>query len=285
MKYLLIAIILFIHHQQVLSQIKKVELNFNSGIQKSDFDWSIAGNGINYLSELKYNKLISFNNQFQLKAQITNRISVNLKAQYLKNLNGKASDADYGGNDRTYPDISFFNSKKGNGSALSIEGEYLLYQKQKFELLSGLGLQYKQQLFTLDEMPDNHTAAKYHALWLSPFFSIKTRGKYQKFEPFIEVSAALHRYKAVADWIFRTDFKHPKSFEQEAWGLNLQSSIGSLYSISPKLKLKAAYTIGMSKTNTGKDIAYLTDRTAETPFNGALLKFQEFTIGIQYKIL
>ena len=285
MKVFLTLFIASLYFNAAIGQLKKLTAEMNLGYLNTNYNWSIAGNGVNILSELHYNPIHALNSEMKLSTNITNRININLSAQILKNISGKGIDADYGGNDRTDPSIGYFNSSKGTGFQVALNSMYLINPKNKIKTSAGLGGVLKKQLFTLNEIDDNQSVTKYHAQWIAASVNTKATTQFQKFEPFIGADLLPFKYYAVADWILRADFKHPKSFEQKSWGFGWKINMGSFYQVNPSVKLKAQYTFSSMKANSGQDIAYLVDRTAYTPFNGSKLLQSSFNLGIEIGIL
>ena len=285
MKVFLTLFVASIFSHAALGQFKNLTAEINLGYLKSNYNWSIAGNDVNILSELHYNPIHSVNSEIGVSTSVTSRINIDLSTEFIKNISGKGMDADYGGNNRANPTIGYFNSNKGSGFQIALNGLYLINPKNKIKASAGLGGVLKKQLFTLNEINNNQSVTKYHAQWVAATISTKTTTQFNKFEPFISADLLPFKYYAVADWILRADFKHPKSFEQKSWGLGWKINIGSYYNVSPTVKLQAQYTLQSMKANSGQDIAYLVDRTAHTPFNGSKLFQSSFNFGLGVRIL
>ncbi len=242
------------------SSEKTIERDIRYGIGKrlEKFDWSISGAGgsPNILSELTWSDISAI----EFKATMTVKKE---KLYYRGSISsaqingGDNRDSDYNGDNRTL-EFSRSDNSGNKGSLWDLSGGVgQIYRRAGYDyaLLGGVSAHNQNfrmtdgfQTLCVSGSPLSCTGStgpfagldsSYQTLWIGPWAGIDFHhlSKDKKLSAFASLEMHLAYYYAVADWNLRNDFKHPKSFEHEAYGYGLIYSMGLNYEVSKTISL------------------------------------------------
>lgn len=257
--------------------------------RKTDFRWSIAGNikgeSPNIFSELIFKPIQSSGFFINASYKIHKRFSIETEFNRLFTHNGSATDFDYSGNDRTYPNTQLYlKSNKGNITNASGQLDYYILDKASFHIKAGAGYIFSNELFYLlnDNEPNLHTS--YTAKWNGPKFNLEAQWVSNwKIKLAGAINYNLMQYNANANWNLIEEFKHPVSFKQNANGSGWNYSANAVYQINKRIGLNIGWQYANWKTKYGIDKLFLkTGDVPETRFNGAFKKSNEWKLAASY---
>lgn len=284
-----------------------IRIDTGVGVDTSTLQWNIAADpsgrtGPNILSELSYRD-VTFT-VFNASADIHihqgwlqgSTIFMDYRAGQATG--GEVQDSDYNGNNRTQEysrslssarDSTLRSIEIGVSHGISLTGNSRLVpalavarHEQNMVMTDG---RQTVDIYNPDNLGDfrgtlNSTyASQWTGAWTGMNWEYSTR--------FHQLSAGyryywLH-YHAEADWNLRSDFAHPKSFEQWAHGG------GSAWELSYKLSFSQAFSLSLSwyrqdwDTGTGKDKVYFADgSTGSTQLNEVTWESTGYNMGLQF---
>jgi len=265
------------------------DLNLGTGYRVDRLDWSIAGNGVNILSELTWKDVASY--QLQTDSRLTvNHVRLRFQGDYGWTVSGKNQDSDYDGNNRTQ-EYSRSNNDAGAGYVYDFDPGlgYVFEISPKFSVTPEVGFSYHIQHLTMRNglqtvsVSTNHPKVQspgpfpslnssYHARWqggwigaevpLQAMPALKLQG-----------SASYHwvDYRGEANWNLRSDFAHPVSFVQIATGTGFEFALRADYALSSAWALGFNSNYRSYTTTDGTDTTFNPNGSVNsvTRFNGA----------------
>lgn len=249
--------------------------------REDNLNWNIAGNSINILSELQWEKLaisqLSIDSGLNLPKDL--RLSSHLDFGHLDS--GMNQDSDYNGSDRTQEYSRSINKAGGSVVDASVGlGKVLRFDYPGFtgrlSLTPLVGLSIHQQKLTMTDGiqvisasstspplgPIAGLNSSYNTQWMGPWWGLNAgwdSGRRVAIEAGIEYHLA--DYTAQANWNLRTDFAHPVSFTHHANGEGLVVNISASYSISARWKMGLMMARQRWKAHAGTDVVFLSDGT------------------------
>jgi len=295
-----------------------LDLGISFGYRIDDLDWSIAGGGVNILSELTWEdlRIYQVKAEGRLSVPFYNRpfaIYVRSAFSYGKMIDGDNQDSDYTGNNRTL-EFSRSNNDANDGTVLDgsigvglqskrkwIRNQWMLraapligysYHQQNLEMTNGF-----QTIPLLGLFPGLNSS--YDAEWSGPWVGLDLMiddGKKNT----LFASMEYHwdtTYTAEADWNLRPDFVHPVSFKHEADGEGLVGTAGWTYQIWKNLSIHATLEYQIWTTEAGVDTTFLsqqeitrlaaeegiiTNGSIKTRLNQVTWETRAFNLGFQY---
>ncbi len=285
----------------------ETEFTFSAGYRRDDLDWNIAGysplgNYVNILSELTWKDLESFQLKLQNKTVIPNIIYFRAFVSYGWIYDGKVQDSDYLGDNRTFEfsrsnnsadDGDVWDASFGIGYPLRLGGDEI------WTITPLVGYSYHEQNLTSTD--GNQTIpplgsfpgldSTYETQWKGPWIGLDLHFKAkeietwpQRIEPYFSVEYHWADFDAEADWNLRSDFEHPKSFEQEADGNGWVVGIGFNFVLNPDLLLNFNYDYQNWSTDDGTDKVFFSDgTTAKTRLNEVNWTSHALSLGFIYR--
>ncbi|WP_316769115.1 hypothetical protein [Pedobacter frigiditerrae] len=272
--------------------LKKWNIKPFVGLNKTNFDWSIAGNSAgknpNILSELIWIDLKSTGFGIEVRYLLPKNLNLKASSEYYTITKGEATDTDYADDNREsvfYSDL--LNADKGHLFNSSLQLSYQALTFGKLNISPIMGVAYNQQEFQLLESINNPSTAG-----LNSTYKVKYRGfdfgttigfKNRLFNLSIEVLGGFYKYGAEANWNLIPDFEKPVSFIHKANSFKLAGDLNLSVPINKQLKLELDYKIHQMKTNSGIDRAfYINETPKETLFNGATLNTNALCLGLSF---
>lgn len=272
---------------------------------RSDFNWSIGSNGRgdaspNILSELTYRDLQSthwnldntFN--FNVNSQWTWTNQVKLATGVIDS--GQIQDSDYDRDHRQNEYSRSYSYPKGSVLRDMTLASGLQRQLSPYWQASGLiGVSQHQQSFsktdgeqvvaTQNRTPSvgkfNGLSSSYAADWQSIWLGIGASWKSQGHQLTWQLEQHLSDFYAEANWNLRSDFAHPKSFDQVATGQAQVLSMRYQKMINPRLNVLINWQSEHWQTDAGIDTVYFANgSTASTRLNEAKWQTQRLSVGL-----
>lgn len=257
------------------------DISVNVVRREDNLNWSIAGNSINVLSELQWEKLaisqLSIDSGFNFPKNF--RLSAHLDFGRINS--GINRDSDYNGSDRTLEYSRSINKAGGYVADASVGlGKVLRFDYPrstgKFYLTPLVGLSIHQQNLTMTDGVQVISASStspplgqiaglnssYNAQWMGPWWGLNARwdsGRRLAIDSGIEYHLA--DYTAKANWNLRTDFAHPVSFTHHSNGEGLVMNVSASYSINARWKMGLMMSRQRWKAHAGTDLVFLSDGT------------------------
>lgn len=284
-------------------------LAVSAGQRKDNLNWSIPGNGVNVLSELKWEDLAITQLQAVVEFHLKNDRRLRARLGYGVIGSGANQDSDYNGNNRTQ-EFSRSNNKAGGnvfdasigmGKMLRLrdlsEGKYLYVTP-----LVGLSL-HRQNLTMTDGVqtvcvlpdckiplgPFPGLASSYDAQWLGPWLGAEARIETEQgWSVMANAEYHLAEYSAKANWNLRTEpvtgFAHPVSFRHTATGDGFVLSLGASYPVGNNWKMNFTMEQRKWTTRAGSDQVYFADGTVGyTRLNAVHWDSTAYNLGIVRK--
>jgi len=302
----LVAMLLLITVNQSFAQpANNYEVTVTNGYRHDDFDWSIAGGGVNVLSELTWRDLEIYqvNAAGKYLHEFPSRLTIYTRANlgYGWILSGENQDSDYDGNDRTL-EYSRSSNDGGGGNVWDASGGVGLktdFGRGVFSLVPLVGFSYREQNLRISDGfqtiatagrtppigPISGLDSTYETRWYGPWAGLDLEilpSERMRFHGTFEY----HRiqYEGVGNWNLRTDFAHPKSFEHLADGYGIVSKAGADIALNRNWFITADFGYQYWTTDNGTDQTFLANGTsAVQPFNGANLESYSVMAGVTYR--
>lgn len=270
-----------------LPQAPAYDLEFNTGLGNSQgtLQWNIAGgnDGPNVLSELTYRD-VNFR-QFTMATTLKvyrgwltdHEVSVTFGTGTANE--GTVQDSDYDGDNRTQEYSRSYSSavdSKMTDFSIGLARRILLDRYQTIKPMAGYSHKSQNMLMTEGlqtintDNPDaigpfrgtlNSTYdTEWNSFWLGIGWSFETQHHN------LAVSARYEwlDYSAIADWNLRSDFAHPKSFEQNAAGNGYGLSLDYSFHVNRTVSLWFSWQQKDWKTDPGQDTVYFADGSRGT---------------------
>jgi hypothetical protein len=274
------------------------ELTLTAGIRNDDLEWSIAGNGVDVLSELSWTDVDSYQISVANQTRLKNNLYFRIQFNYASFMDGKVRDSDYGGNGKTAEWSRSISESSGDQLwDFSTGGGFAFFFLQKRLMISPLlGISYHQQNlriqngaqvvsesnpFGRSDPPaigplSSQLNSSYFARWAGPWIGCDLRYA-QKVQPAshhnleFRFSMELHLadYYGEGNWNLRGDLVHPKSFEHETDGYGISLTGQCLIHIGRHWDITFTATHQDWSTDSGTDRKFLVSGgTAATKLNG-----------------
>ncbi len=273
--------------QNILAE--KLSVEVGSEYRNTDFRWSIDGTVddryVNIFSELTFKPISSAGAFANLQYRVHNLVSAQISYSHLFTFNGKVTDYDYDGNDRTNP-ITQLNLKSNIGGMnhLKLLALFHAVENAKMNTTIGLGYGINSEKFYLLDDNNKNLRSTYLAKWYGPQISLD--GKMNLIQNWFlrgAVTAGFLKYAGEGNWNLIEEFQHPVSFVQTAYGLQMDGRLGILYYFNKNLKLGIDGIYSYWKTGRGTDKLFLKNGdTPTTGFNSALKKSIGLRLGTKY---
>lgn len=267
--------------QAVAAVVIPMTLSVSSGQRNDNLNWSIAGDTVNVLSELKWENLSMTQFQAAGEFHLKNDRRFRVRLGYGVIDSGTNQDSDYLGSNRIQ-EFSRSNNKAGGGvlDASMAIGKSLrlrdLRAGRSFYVMPLVGLSIHRQNLTMTDGvqtissastpplgPFQGLASSYDAQWMGPWLGVEARVEAEQgWSLMANAEYHLAEYSAKANWNLRTTFAHPVSFRHTATGEGLVLSLGASYPVANNWKIN--FTMGQHKwtTRAGSDQIYFADGTA-----------------------
>ncbi len=257
-----------------------LEVHTGVGNSQGTLVWNISGaeGGPDILSELTY-KDIQFV-QYGMQSNLTVRQGPLTDYEFFMSfisstaVSGTVTDSDYHGNQR-----SDEYSRSESSAENSTMKDFTLGSAHRFSLdryqhiKPMIAYTYKQQLLLMTEGvqvldarnpfnigPFRNTLnsryeTQWHGLWTGAQWGFQTRKHQLK----ADLKFYWLDYQAEADWNLRSDFAHPKSFEQWALGSGTGIALFYQYNLSNVFSFWLNWSKESWNTDPGQDVVYFAD--------------------------
>ncbi|MBO9204785.1 MULTISPECIES: hypothetical protein [Niastella] len=256
----LITLLLLSGSYVSMAQHPRLQLSITSGYRQNNLQWSIAGNANgqqpNVLSALQWEQVGGPVTGMQVQVKLFNHWKLEGDYERTFFLSGKASDTDYGGNDRT--NIVYaaqFQAGKGGSNYWQVGLANQIPVTSKFAITPSAGYGVFHQTFYLtgNTASISDLNSTYKTKWTGPYAQLLCSLALTKK---VFVNAGLRysqvQYRASANWNLIREFSHPESFRHTANGYGINTPIAVLYHVS------AIHSIGLtgcySRWQTGRGI-------------------------------
>lgn len=273
-RYLVTIAALFLWSEKIFGQHAATSLVLNTGYQRENFNWSIAGNlqgkDPNILSELVWKDLESISSGLEVNLNVWKRLVLHAGFSHSFIVSGKVTDTDYGEDNRTSPTFSAaLKSNRGSTGKWCGGLGYSFTDDEKYTLIPYAGYAvHRQSLFLQDDADLNST---YRTVWKGPFARLEatlflTKRIYaQSLLAYYQVN-----YQAEANWNLVESFQHPVSFAHRAKGYGLEGEVTLGMTLGARFSLCAMANIFRWSTGAGTDTLYLrTGEIVKTKLNSA----------------
>lgn len=283
----------------------EVRMVFGAGYRRDDLNWNIAGdsggNNPNVLSELTWNDLESYQVKFQGSFLIPNIVALRGYADYAWIFDGENQDSDYLGDNRA-DEFSRSNNDADEGNvwdgSLGVGYPFRTGQTviATFTPLAGYS-QHEQKLKITDgyqtipptgSFPDLNSS--YDTEWKGPWIGMDMRFRAEELNNFAKrletyFSFEYHwvDYHAQADWNLRDDFRHPKSFEQDADGTGWIIGTGLNFVLQRNIALNFNFDYQNWQAKDGSDKIFFVDgTTVKTRLNE--VNWSSYALGLGLEV-
>ncbi len=258
---------------------KKPELTVGPVWQKTDFRWSIDGtvNGqyVNVLSELIFKPVNSAGFFIRGAYPLSEKLSASASYTQQFTFQGKVSDRDYNGTDRSQmvTDLNL-QSNRGNSQSFSAQLDYDVYSEHEFFLRPGAGFILVKELFNLSDDNNADLRSSYSPKWFGPFALMNLKKDVSpKVVAGIGARVYYLNYRAKANWNLIETVQHPVSFTHHARGYGLDLDGKVIYRVNSNITAGIRAVYSNWRSNVGTDKLYLSDGQIQTTnMNGAFRK-------------
>jgi len=295
-----------------ISQHLETEFTLTTGIRSDDLDWSIAGNNVNYLSELTWSNVDSYQISLANRTQLKNRLYFRGAFNFAWIQDGTVRDSDYGQDNRggewsrsisdTTGDELWDLSGGGGYSFYFLQNRLtisplvgLSYHKQNLRIQNGNQVVSGANPFGGSNPPatgplDSRLDSTYFARWFGPWIGCDLRYR-PKIKPNVyhamelRLSLELHwaDYYGEGNWNLRSDLAHPKSFEHETYGYGISITGQWLINIANQWDLTFSASHQDWSTDDGTDRKFLSGGgTTTTRLNKVNWESTSFMVGVTY---
>lgn len=274
-------------HASLAQPAPLFDINIETGMGNSQgtLVWNISGGdgGPNILSELTY-KDVKF-------VEYYGSANIHIRQGWLKDydifmdyssgvaIDGSVQDSDYDGNNRSQEysrSQSSAEDSKMRQFNFGIAYPFHLTHNQKLRAMAAYvyseqnmvmtdGVQVLDTSNPLNIGPfrgalNSHYLAEWQGGWLGLEWALQSKHHHLA----LSAKQYLLDYHAVADWNLRSDFAHPKSFEQWAVGSGTGLSLYYGFSLSENFSLWLNWTQETWSTDPGQDKVYFADGSIGT---------------------
>ena len=288
----------------------ETEFTLSGGYRRDDLDFNIAGPGQNpnIISELTWEDLEIFQLKLQNKTVIPNVFYFRALVSYGWIFDGEVQDSDYAGDNRTL-EFSRSNNSADDGDVLDaaagIGYPLRLGGAEIWTITPLVGFSYLEQNLTMTDgyqtiatpgvtQPpgpfsglDSTYETQWQGLWVGldlHFRSKKVASWPHRIEPYFSIEYHWAEFDAEGDWNLRSDFEHPKSFEQEADGNGWVLGLGFNYFFNPNWLLNFNYDYQNWSTDEGTITFFNADGTRpKRTLNEVNWTSNAISLGIVYR--
>ncbi len=290
----------------------KTDLTLTAGLRRDDLEWSIAGNGINVLSELSWSDVESYQISLHSRTQLEDRVYLRAHINYAWVIDGTIRDSDYGQNGEAAEWSRSISESTGDELwDITAGGGYSFFFLQKRLTVSPLlGISFHKQnlriqngrqvisetnpfggsnppgIGPLSDQLDSSYFARWTGPWLGCDLSYEPNTKlFRDHTMEFRFSFELHwaQYFGEGNWNLRGDLAHPRSFDHRADGFGI--SLTGQWLINMRDQWDIALTASHQdwSTESGEDRKFLASGgTASTRLNGVDWSSTSFMVGAVY---
>jgi hypothetical protein len=290
----------------------EAEFYLTSGSRCDNLEWSIAGNGVNVLSELSWSDVESYQISIGNHIQLKNNLQIRGQFNYAVITNGNLRDSDYG-NDGAADEWSRSISESDGDQLWDIAaggGYAFLFFDKRLALSPMLGISYHKQNLRIqngrqvisetnpfggaDPPPvgplSSQLNSSYFARWMGPWVGVDLRYKPKMHPPVyhameLRFSLELHwaDYYGQGNWNLRSDLQHPISFEHEADGFGINLTAQCLVALDDQWDITIAANHQNWSTEAGTDRKFLSSgRSSTTRLNEVAWNSTSYMMGVVY---
>lgn len=294
------------------SPFVEADLTLTTGIRKDELEWSIAGNGIDLLSELSWSDVDSYQVSVAGHAQFQHNVYFRGQFNYAWVIDGSVRDSDYGQDgqraewSRSISESTgdqLWDFTMGGGYAFFFLHKRLIvspllgvsYHKQNLRIQNGAQVLSETNPFGGSNPPgvgplSSQLNSSYFARWAGPWIGCDLRYT-PKMDPPIHhsmefrFSMELHwaDYYGEGNWNLRGDLAHPKSFEHEADGFGISLTGQWLINMGNQWDITFTASHQEWSTDRGVDRKFLSSGgSSTTKLNGVEWDSTSFMVGAAY---
>jgi hypothetical protein len=281
---------LWLNAALVHAQEHRFTISAGGTANRSDFNWSIAGNmqgqSPNILSELQFNKVTSLGVYIEGSYRPLKWLELNGSWQKNGTISGDGVDTDYEGDNRTHPIYNqTFTSNRGWLESFTAGAQVYFLSRERYRLKAGLFYTSSTQNYYLLNPDLEELRSTYTAKWHGPKLSIGADYNCNKKWTITAAFAYyLVKYKAAANWNLIPQLMHPVSFRQTADGNMVDGQLGLSYALNASWSLSLTGLIGRAETDKGLDVTYMRNNNQiSTQFNGAHNNYYGLRIGAGFR--
>ncbi len=281
-----------------------------AGVRRDQLSWTIAGNrngtDPDVISELKWSDVDSYQLQLSNRTLLAERLYLRAQFGYAWIDDGRVRDSDYSGDHRSgeysrsiseSDDDQLWDVLLGVGSPIFLADRHVMLapllgvslHRQNFRIRNG------RQVLTYPGGPPLGSLrgldSTYQSEWFSPLLGCDLRFFIPPVSGFKRMEAGLEfqwhwdaRFEAEADWNLRSDFDHPKSFDQNADGKGVSLCAEWVVWITPQWSVNVTASYQRWETDPGRQRFFLADgRTATTRLNEVDWESNSYMVGVAYQ--
>jgi Protochlamydia outer membrane protein len=274
----------------------RLDLQISGGWRHQDFGWSIAGdnrgNHPNVLSELKWKELAGPELTAQCRYQLNARALLRFQGGVTLWTKGSVYDTDYQRDDRTDPAYQAqFSGKGGYRFHCLVSAGYALVRKHWFTVYGWAGISVEDQLLKIQSAGGDSLylteglLSTYRATGLGPVLGLETEiAVTPELHLIVEADYMGQSYLGNGNWNLVPLFRHPHSFEQQAWANRWRLQLKGVYHFCPNWGILGQFCLDQMQTGAGEDALYLSNGTTLlTRFNGAQGSSAAWGLGVFHR--
>jgi hypothetical protein len=283
------------------------DIEFNTGVGNTQgtLAWSIAGgsNGPNILSELTYKdvqfKQLHMSSLMRIHRGILAKSEIFVDYRSGVATDGTVQDSDYNGDNRTSEYSRSYSSAADSSMSDFSLGYARRYPLSTFQVLKPMvGYSHKQQNMIMTDgaqMVDTQNPqnvgpfrntlnssydTQWDGVWVGLSWGVETRHH----QLGLSVKHYWLDFHSEADWNLRSDFAHPKSFEQSAVGTGVGIGINYAYQFSDLISLWLNWYQEDWNTDAGQDTVFFADGSiGRTRLNEVSWKASGLSTGLELR--
>lgn len=292
--------------------IREAQFEINSGVRQDRLTWDTSGM-VQYhdtfivSSQLDWDELDVYEIGGNGRLVVENRsmpfaTCLRIRGSYGKIYDGEVRDSDYISDAGGTNEFSRSISESDDGDTLTLNagiGPQFFFWGDKLSIAVLAGYNYQEQNLTLTDgvqvigtglntpaagtyMPDLNSSydATWEGVWAGVDASLRL-GQRLVVEAMVEVKDV--NYEAEADWNLRTDLAHPVSFEHDADGTGMMTSMAVHYLLNESWALSGNVNYAYMLSEDGVHTAYASDGSA-TRINLNEVEWESFgiTLGLRW---
>ncbi len=227
------------------------------------FRWSIAGNeqgtGPNILSELRFAALKRTGFRVEGRYRLNRYLDLSAAAGRQYGYSGGVTDVDYAADNRSRPTSYLrLQSKKNPTSCYRFQLHYRIAHTRSVSVSAGGGYAISKARYRMQDRSPASVKGLYDAQWQGPEFCLEGWVQLmQSWRLLAGLGGRYNKYKAQADWIYRSDFSHPLSFVHQAKGWGMNGSLGLNYQLTTRFGLHLGGSMQQWETGPGSDLLFM----------------------------
>lgn len=291
----------------------ETEFTLATGIRSDDLKWSIAGNGIDVLSELAWSDVDSYQISMANHTQFKNNIYFRAQFDYALIQDGSLRDSDYGRNGRTLEWSRSISETTGDENwDFSTGGGYSFFfwqdrltvspllgisvHKQNLRIQNGTQVLSETNPFGRPNPPDvgplyGQLNSSYFTRWWGPWVGCDLQYKpkmrssaHHAMEFRFSMELCWADYDAEGNWNLRGDLDHPKSFEHEADGFGISITAQWLMNLDAHWDITITASHQDWSTDSGIDRKFLASGgNSTTRLNEVEWESTSYMVGARYR--